>query len=67
MHDEINQNLKKIGPTYSTTAEKQAQIVQMIKRFEIKPELKCRINTEIPGLRKKKVAFSKKPNNQTWF
>ena len=65
MDDEIRQNLKKIGPTYSTTAEKQAQIVQMIKRFEIKPELKCRVNMEIPGLRKKKVAFSTKPNNRS--
>ena len=39
MDDEINQNLKKIGPTYSTTGEKQAQIVSMIKRFEIKIKL----------------------------
>ena len=64
MDDEINQNLKKIGPTYSTTGEKQAQIVSMIKRFEIKPEIKCSINMAIPGLRKKKTAFSSKPNNK---
>ena len=36
----------------------------MIKRFEIKPELRCRVNMEIPGLRKKKTAFSVKPNNK---
>ena len=37
----------------------------MIKRYEIKPELKCRVNMDIPGLRKKKVAFSTKPNNRS--
>ena len=67
MDDEINQNLKKIGPTYSTTGEKQAQVVQMIKRYEVKPELKCSINMNIPGLRKKKVAFAVKPNNKVWW
>ena len=36
----------------------------MIKRYEIKPELKCHINMNIPGLRKKKTAFSVKPNNK---
>ena len=45
--NEINQNLKKIGPTYSATAEKQAQIVQMIKRYEVEPQLKCDINMDI--------------------
>lgn len=39
----------------------------MIKRYEIKPELKCHINMNIPGLRKKKVAFSTKPNNKAWW
>ena len=67
MQDEINQNLKKIGPTYSTMAEKQAQVVQMIKRYEIKPELKCSVNMDIPGLRKKKTAFSVKPANKLWW
>jgi hypothetical protein len=67
MKDEIHQNLKKIGPTYSTMAEKQAQIVQMIKRYEVKPELKCHINMNIPGLRKKKTPFSTKPNNKAYW
>ena len=43
----ITQNLKKIGPTYSNMGEKQNQIVQMIKRFEVEPQLKCDINMDI--------------------
>ena len=65
--NQVNQNLKKIGPTYSNTAEKQNQIVQMIKRFEVEPQLKCDINMDIQGLRKKKVAFRAKPNNRRWM
>ena len=70
MGDDIHQNLRKIGPQYSSGWEKQAQVVQMIKRFEIKPELKTRVNLEIPGLRKKKKPFTKTPANkrlwQSW-
>ena len=69
-YEELHQNLKKIGPTFSQTGEKQAQIVQMIKRFEIKPEMKTTINMDIQGLRKKKRPFSKGPASkrlwQTW-
>lgn len=64
MEDTINQNLKKIGPRYSNVAEKQAQVVEMIKRYEVKPELRCSVNMDIPGLRKKKTAFSVKPANK---
>ena len=36
----------------------------MIKRYEVAPQLKVKINQEIPGLRKKTRAFSIKPNNK---
>ena len=39
----------------------------MIKRFEVEPQLKCDINMDIQGLRKKKVAFRAKPNNRRWM
>ena len=65
--DDLRQGLKKIGPTYSSVAEKQAQVVQMIKRYELKPELKTRVNQDIPGLRKKTRAFSAKPNNKRYW
>lgn len=64
MQDDIYQNLKKIGPNYSHTDEKQRQIVEMIKRFEVKTELRTRVNMDIPGLRKKKTPFAKTPNNK---
>ena len=39
----------------------------MIKRYEVAPQLKVRINQDIPGLRKKKKAFSAKPSNRRWW
>ena len=39
----------------------------MIKRYEVQPQLKVRINQDIPGLRKKKTAFSPKPANSRWW
>ena len=63
-HDDINQNLRKIGPQYSAMQEKQLQFVQMVKRFEVKPELKTKINMDISGLRKKKTPFAMTPNNK---
>jgi hypothetical protein len=39
----------------------------MIKRYEVKPEIKVNINMDIPGLRKKKVAFSSKPANKRYW
>ena len=67
MEDNLSQNLKKIGPRYSSIAEKQAQVVMMVKRYDLRPELKTRVNMEIPGLRKKKTAFSGKPANKLWW
>ena len=67
VEDTLSQNIKKIGPRYSSIAEKQAQVVQMVKRYELRPELKTRVNMEIPGLRKKKTAFSSKPANKKWW
>ena len=64
MDDDISQNLRKIGPNYSQTDEKQRQVVQMIKRFEVKTELRTRVNLDIPGLRKKKTPFATTPNNK---
>jgi len=43
---------------------KQRQIVEMIKRYEVKTELRARLNMDISGLRKKKAPFSAKPNNR---
>ncbi len=65
MYDQINQNLTKYGPQYSLKDLKQRQIVGMIKRFEVKTELRTRVNQDIAGLRKKKTPFSVKPNNRT--
>lgn len=39
----------------------------MVKRYELRPELKTRVNLDIPGLRKKKTAFSAKPSNKLWW
>ncbi len=39
----------------------------MIKRYEVAPQLKVKINQDIPGLRKKKRAFSAKPVNTRWW
>ena len=64
VEDTLSQNLKKIGPRYSSIAEKQSQVVQMVKRYELKPELKTRVNMDIPGLRKKKTPFSARPANK---
>ena len=65
--DDINLGLRKIGSTYSTLDEKQQQMVQMVKRYEVKPQLECHINKDIQGLRKKRVAFGKKPATHRWW
>ena len=36
----------------------------MIKRYEVKTELRARLNMDISGLRKKKTPFTVKPNNR---
>ena len=39
----------------------------MIKRYEVSPQMKIKINQDIPGLRKKNKAFSVKPvNKRLW-
>ena len=65
--DDINQGLQKIGAHYSSIDEKQQQMVQMIKRHEIKPQVECHINQDIQGLRKKRIAFGKKPSSFRWW
>ena len=65
--DDIHQGLKKIGAQYSTLEEKQQQMVQMIKRYEIKPQLECHINKDIQGLRKKRIPFGVKPSTHRWW
>ena len=64
MQDDIYQNLKKIGPTYSSIGEKQAQIVEMIKRGELKVERRTSVNMNIQGLRKRKHPFGRRVANQ---
>ena len=39
----------------------------MIKKCEVQPHLNVRVNMDIPGLRKKKVPFSNKPNNRRFM
>ena len=39
----------------------------MIKSYEIAPQLKVKINQDIPGLRKKKKAFAAKPSNSRYW
>ena len=65
LKDEIQQGLRKISAHHSSMDEKQQQMVQMIKRYEVKPQITCRINQDIQGLRKKRVPFGLKPNNRS--
>lgn len=61
------QNLPKIGPVYSTKDEKQRQIAEEILNFRIRPELKLKINMNIPGLDKKKVISPFNPETRRVF
>ena len=65
--NDLRQTLPKIGPQHSSIHEKQAEIVKLIKNFEIKPQLHWMVNQNIPGLRKKNFPFSKRPASQRWF
>ncbi len=67
MQSDIYQNLPKLGPGFSHVDEKQQQVVNMIKRYEVAPQLKVKINQDIPGLRKKKKAFAAKPANKRYW
>lgn len=49
------QNLPQIGPIYSSKDEKQRLIAEEILAGRIKPELKLKINMNIPGLEKKRT------------
>eukprot|EP00355_Strombidium_rassoulzadegani_P000557 CAMPEP_0168612772 /NCGR_PEP_ID=MMETSP0449_2-20121227/3095_1 /TAXON_ID=1082188 /ORGANISM="Strombidium rassoulzadegani, Strain ras09" /LENGTH=151 /DNA_ID=CAMNT_0008653359 /DNA_START=3 /DNA_END=459 /DNA_ORIENTATION=- len=51
--NDINQGLKKIGAEFSSIDEKQRQIVQMIKRQEVKTRMIVNVNPDIPGLRRR--------------
>ncbi len=59
--------MPKIGPGFSHVDEKQQKVVTMIKQYEVAPQMKVRINQDIPGLRKKKKAFGLKPANKRWW
>lgn len=58
------QNLPKIGAIYSTVDEKQRVISEEILLQRIKPELKLKINLNIPGLERKKFISGRNP--ETW-
>ena len=42
-------------------------MVNLIKSGDVKCEMKVNINMNIPGLRKKKVPFSKTPSSHRWI
>lgn len=56
------QNLPKIGPVYSTIDEKQRVIAEEILNYRIRPELKLKINLNIPGLERKKQISPMNPS-----
>lgn len=55
------QKLPRIGPVFSTKDEKQRLIAQAIMEGKVKPELKLKVNMNIPGLEKKKIISPKNP------
>lgn len=61
------QNLPQIGPVYSTKDEKQRAIAEEILNFRIKPEMKLKINMNIPGLDKKKTITPFNPETRRVF
>lgn len=61
------QNLKKIGPVYSTIDEKQRNITEEILNFKVRPELKVKLNMNIPGLERKKVMGVRNPGTYRYF
>ena len=60
-------NLPKIGPVYSTKDEKQRIIADEILNYRIRPELKLKINMNIPGLDKKKSITPFNPETRRIF
>lgn len=61
------QNLPKIGPVYTTKDEKQRQVAEEIMNFRIRPEMKLKINMNIPGLDKKKQITALNPETRRVF
>jgi hypothetical protein len=61
------QNLPKIGPVYSTQDEKQRFIAEEIINYRIRPEMKIKINMNIPGLQKKKKISAINPETRRIF
>jgi len=55
------QKLAKIGPIYSSKDERQRLISEEILTAKIKPELKLKINMNIPGLNRKKEISPRNP------
>ena len=64
---DLKQNLPKIAPQHSTVHEKQAEIVKLVKKFEVRPTLHWNVNQNIPGLRKKRMPFARKPSSHRWY
>lgn len=61
------QNLPKIGPVFSTKDEKQRVISEEILSLKFKPELKLRLNMNIPGLDRKKQISTRNPSTFRFF
>jgi hypothetical protein len=55
------QQLPKIGPVYSEKDEKQRIVAQEILDFKLRPEMRLKINMNIPGLDKKKTITNANP------
>ena len=65
-HD-LKQNLQKIGPKFSHVDEKRAKVIQLVKSGEIQAQEQWNINKNIPGLRRKRVAFQPEPSSFRWW
>jgi hypothetical protein len=61
------QNLPKIGPVYSSKDEKQRVIAEEVLAYRIRPELKLKLNLNIPGLERKKQISPRNPETYRFF
>ncbi len=61
------QNLPKIGPVYSEKDEQQRVIAEEILNYRIRPELKLKINLNIPGLERKKTITPINPSTHRFI
>ena len=64
---ELKQNLPKLGPQHSSLHEKQMHIVDLVKKGELKLELWCDINMNIPGLRKRAAPGAQLITSKRWW